>query len=135
MRTSSIAGSVCSVDVAFTSFSTLYTWFSELDALIEQRILGIPPAKVVNLPGKTLKSFVGKYRFPSGFELEIVKVGNRLKVLFPGSDPFNIYPESDKRLFFRHMNVQMDFTKDTKGRIEKVAYIQNGERFFPEKVK
>ncbi|MEM6378344.1 MAG: serine hydrolase, partial [Bacteroidota bacterium] len=102
------------------------TWFNELDALIEQRILGIPPAKVVNLPGKTLKSFVGKYRFPSGFELEIVKVGNRLKVLFPGSDPFNIYPESETRLFFRHMNVQMEFTKDTKGRVEKVAYIQNG---------
>lgn len=111
------------------------TWINELDAVIEQKILGLPIPEPIQLSNKALKSFTGKYRFSSGFELELVKSGDQLKALFPGSDPVNIYPASETSLFFRHMNVQMDFTKNTKGSIEKVSYIQNGKAFHPEKVK
>ncbi|GAB5553986.1 MAG: hypothetical protein Sapg2KO_35770 [Saprospiraceae bacterium] len=111
------------------------TWINELDAVIEQKILGLPIPEPIQLSSKILKSFTGKYRFSSGFKLELVKVGSQLKALFPGSDPVNIYPASETKLFFRHMNVQMDFTKNAKGNIEKVSYIQNGKAFYPEKVK
>lgn len=111
------------------------TWINELDAVIEQKILGLPISEPISLSSKVLKSFTGKYRFSSGFELEIVKSGDQLKVLFPGSDPVNVYPASTGKLFFRHMNVQMEFTKNAKGTLEKVSYIQNGKAFFPEKVK
>ena len=110
-------------------------WINELDALIEKRIIGAKIRKAVSLSPKQLKKYTGTYRFDSGFQFDIKKEDAVLRVLFPGNDPVSIYPASSSELFFRHMNVQIQYEFDDRGRIQQVKYIQNGKTFIPEKIK
>lgn len=110
-------------------------WFNELDALIEQKLIGAPIREAISLEKKQLKIFEGIYRFDSGFEFEIAREQEQLKVYFPGNDPVNLYPAAQDLLFFRHMNVQLKFKLDQKGKVAEVIYVQNGEPFYPEKIK
>jgi len=110
-------------------------WFNELDALIEQKLIGAPILEAISLEKKQLKIFEGIYRFDSGFEFKIVREQAQLKVHFPGNDPVHLYPAAPDLLFFRHMNVQLKFELSQKGKIIKVIYLQNGAPFYPRKIK
>jgi CubicO group peptidase (beta-lactamase class C family) len=110
------------------------TWINELDALIERILLDIQPREVATLPKKALKRFCGTYRFPSEQELRLERKGDELYSLFPGTDPIQVYPESAKRLFFRSMNVQIDFPEENED-VDSITYWQNGRAFQAKKVR
>ncbi len=110
-------------------------WFNDAKTTIEAILLGFDIPSEIDLDKATLKRYTGKYDFGKDQIMTITRRGNRLFTYFRGQDPVNLYPSAENKFFYLGQNSQIEFELDKKGRILKTTYIQNGEEFYPEKIK
>ena len=83
-----------------------------------------PSRKTIQLRQETLDGYVGKYisKF-SNDPLIIFRRGEKLYIPLPSREIVELFPESEYRFFGISKeigDIQLDFTKDAKGNIQKV---------------
>ena len=83
-----------------------------------------PSRKIIQLRQETLDGYVGKYisKF-SNIPLIVYRRGEKLNISIPTISIIELFPESEYRFFGISKeigDIQLDFTKDAKGNIQKV---------------
>jgi CubicO group peptidase (beta-lactamase class C family) len=110
-------------------------WFNDVKTSVEAIILGLDLPQEVTLDKSTLKRYVGKYDFGKDQIMTVFRRGERLFSYFRGQDPVNLYASGEHSFFYLNQNSNIRFTTDKKGKVTKTTYIQNGQEFYPEKIK
>ena len=116
--------------VAVITSSTIGNLLGELrpqammtDYILPAILLLVPSQKTIKLDLKTVDSYVGKYK-SNYVTLTIFRKGDKLFVTTPYRTLVELFPESEYRFFgnFKEIGeIQLDFTKDEKGNIQKVT--------------
>jgi len=94
------------------------------DYILPAILPSAPSRKTIKLDPKTVDRYVGKYKSNSSIvTLIIFRKGDKLFVPTPSRKLVELFPESEYRFFgnLKEMgDIQLDFTKDEKGNIQKV---------------
>jgi CubicO group peptidase (beta-lactamase class C family) len=89
----------------------------------------LPPVKAV-IDTAILQKYVGKYFDEKQWLLAtITKENDRLFFEAPYQDKFEIFPSADSTFFVTFADLKLIFSKDSKGAIEKITIIQDGQQF------
>ncbi|MCE7995433.1 MAG: serine hydrolase [Roseivirga sp.] len=110
-------------------------WFNDAKTTVESILLGLDLPNEIDLDKSVLKRYTGKYDFGKNQVMTITRRGNRLFTYFRGQDPVNLYASAENKFFYLSQNSQIEFELDKRGKITKTVYIQNGEEFYPDKIK
>ena len=93
--------------------------------LLESRAPLFKEHKAIKLKAETLGTYVGVYQMQPDVVLTISRSGDRLfsRRGSPGSSPdkLEMFAETDTEFFFKALNAQMTFTKDSAGRVTQVV--------------
>lgn len=111
------------------------SWFNDAKTTVESILLGLDVPVEIDLDKSVLKRYTGKYDFGKDRIMTITRRGNRLFTYFRGQDPVNLYAAAENKFFYLSQNSQIEFELDKKGKVSKTIYIQNGEEFYPDKIK
>ena len=85
-----------------------------------------PEPKQVALDAATLGDYVGKYQFGSGPVLDITRSGEQLSAQLTAQPPAPIYPSAKDEFFYKIVDAQLTFERDSTGKIVAVVLHQNG---------
>lgn len=85
-----------------------------------------PERKAVTLPAETLKQYIGVYELAPGVDVEMTLDGDQLMTQITGQPKFPLFPESETRFFLKVVDAQMDFAKDSSGRVTHIVLHQGG---------
>lgn len=82
---------------------------------------------VAHLDDATLDSYVGAYDFKSiGGALIVTRSGDGLLARLTGQDAVHIYPQAKDKFYYRVVDAQLEFARDSSGGITSVALRQDG---------
>jgi hypothetical protein len=81
----------------------------------------------VNVPVKTLESYLGQYELMPGFVLTIRKEGDHLTGQATGQPPFRLTPTSETDFKVRGVDASLTFAKDKDGKVTQLVLHQNGD--------
>lgn len=81
---------------------------------------------VVPLSAESLDVYVGEYQLAPGFSLSVRKVGTALVAQATGQGAVLIYPWARDEFFFRVVDAQISFMRDSTGRVTSLLLHQNG---------
>ncbi|HVW37049.1 MAG TPA: DUF3471 domain-containing protein, partial [Pirellulales bacterium] len=84
------------------------------------------PPRVVEVAPEVLKSYEGVYAISPQFALTVTLEKGKLMVQATGQQKFQVYPESEKKFFYKVVNAQLTFVTDKNGKAEKLILHQNG---------
>jgi len=88
-----------------------------------------PPAgerKEITLDTKILDQYVGRYELAPGFTLTVTRQGNLLMVQATGQGSAPVFAESETKFFYRIVDAQITFNKDSQGRVTGLTLHQGG---------
>ena len=75
----------------------------------------------------SLTDYVGHYELRPGLVFEITSEGNQLFAQLTGQDKHPVYPESDRKFFFKVVDAQLSFVRGDDGKIDHLILHQNGD--------
>jgi CubicO group peptidase (beta-lactamase class C family) len=81
----------------------------------------------VAVPETVLEEYVGSYQLSPTFTLTVVKEGNRLFAQAPGQPKQELFGESQSKFYLKTMPIQLEFQKNSNGKVAKLA-IHQGEK-------
>ena len=81
---------------------------------------------VAPLPAESLDVYVGEYQLAPGFSLSVRKVGTNLVAQATGQGAVLIYPSARDEFFYRIVDAQISFVRDSTGRVTSLVLHQNG---------
>lgn len=99
--------------------------------------LGVDTAdltKEVVVDDAVLASYVGKYELLPGFILTVAKYENQLKAQATGQPEVPIFPKSDNVFYYKVVEAQLTFNKNTDGIVESVTLLQGGQKIVGKKL-
>lgn len=79
------------------------------------------------VPVNVLQSYVGVYEFSPQFSIEVTLDNGQLAAQATGQGKANLYAESEVKFFYKIVDAQVEFMKDSSGAIEKMLLYQNGQ--------
>lgn len=80
----------------------------------------------VALPPESLEAYVGGYQLAPGFVLSIRRGSDGLLAQATGQPAYPIFPSARDEFFYRVVDAQLSFVRDTTGRVASVILHQNG---------
>ena len=83
---------------------------------------------------KTLKDYVGEYELTPQFKITVTLKDGSLFAQATGQSAFEIFPESQKKFFYKVVDAQIEFVRDEKGGVEKLLLYQNGATMGAKKI-
>ena len=84
--------------------------------------------KEIALPATTLREYVGTYRLAPTFALDVT-VDSAGAWLQATSQPrFRLFAEAPDKFFLKVVDAQLEFSRDSTGRVSAVTLVQNGAR-------
>lgn len=83
------------------------------------------PAKV---DPKLFDALVGQYELEPGTVLTIRRDGDKLRAQLTGQPGFQVFPESETRFFYRVVDAQLTFVKDSSGKVTGLVLHQDGDK-------
>lgn len=99
---------------------------------------GEEDAAGIEVPGKILDSYAGRYRLKPEMILEVKRKGKGLSVQATGQSEDEIFPESEASFRSRKVSARITFVRDEGGKVKYVLLEQGGYKFrarnlaFPE---
>lgn len=101
--------------------------------IVRHALSGMPLAQIVvrkeiTLPAATLKDYVGVYRLAPQFALDITLDQGAMYLQATGQPRFPIYAEAPDKFFLKIVDAQLEFGRDSTGRVNSVTLVQNGGR-------
>jgi D-alanyl-D-alanine-carboxypeptidase/D-alanyl-D-alanine-endopeptidase len=87
----------------------------------------VPPREAVELTKEQMDRFVGEYQLGPGTILKIWRKDDKLMTQLTNQPAFRIFPESEKQLFLKVVDAQLEFDfPDDKGPAKSLTLHQNG---------
>ena len=84
-----------------------------------------PELQGIALDAATLGDYVGKYRFNFGI-LDVALNRDHLEAQLTGQPTFPIFASAKDRFFYKIVDAQLDFERDSGGKVVAVVLHQNG---------
>ncbi len=85
------------------------------------------PAPVeLSLSAKELDEYVGRYRLAPGFDLTVIVSGSELQVQATGQPVLPAFASARDEFFYKAVDAQLSFQRDSKGKVSGVVLHQNG---------
>ncbi len=84
------------------------------------------PRSVVSVAEVVLQQYVGRYELAPGFSIEITRVGAALSAQATGQPKFRLYAASPIRFFLKVVVAEVEFKKDSAGKVSGLVLFQNG---------
>ena len=103
------------LDEIVNSISVLYGWKHSLKVF----------PKVVDVPAAILRSYTGVYKIDPNFSIRVRKKGDVLFAQGTDQGAFPIYPEGTNKFFSKVGGIQIEFVKNTNGKVSKMVLIQD----------
>ena len=94
-----------------------------------------PPVVNTKVAAAVYDSLVGKYDYGRGAVLTVTREGNHLLAQLTDQSKFEIFPESETNYFWKVVDAQVTFAKDSAGKVTKAIHHQNGTTFDAPKIK
>jgi serine-type D-Ala-D-Ala carboxypeptidase/endopeptidase len=91
--------------------------------------------KSVTVDAAVLERYTGKYELAPGFILTVSRTDNQLKAQLTGQPEFPIFPKSENVFFYRVVEAQLTFNKNSDGAVESVLLEQAGQKIPGKKLK
>ncbi len=92
----------------------------------------VPKERVaIQLSPKVFDAYVGQYELESGGTFTIRRDGDKLRAQLTGQPSFQIFPESETDFFYKVVDAQLTFVKDTNGKVTKLVLHQGGDKTAP----
>jgi len=82
--------------------------------------------KEIKLPREMLASYVGIYQLAPKVKLTMTLDGDQMMTQLSGQQKLQVFPESDGKFFLKVVDAQLEFVKDTNGKVTDVILHQNG---------
>ena len=80
-------------------------------------------------------AYVGEYDYGRGAILTVTKEEERLFAQMIGQPKFEIFPKSETEFFWKIVNAQIEFVKDSEGKVVKAIHHQAGKKIEVPKIK
>lgn len=95
-----------------------------------------PPAekKSITLTPELLKQYIGKYELAPGAVIEIKTKENQIFAQLTGQQQFEIFPEKEDTFFFKVVEAQLVFNKNSDGKVTDLILFQNGRKIPGNKI-
>ncbi|MEJ1236636.1 serine hydrolase [Chryseolinea sp. T2] len=94
-----------------------------------------PKIEEVEVSTKILETYVGKYELMKDFVLTVTLEGNQLNVQATAQPKFPVFAKSENVFFYKVVQAQLTFNKNSKGEIESVTLFQNGQQVNGKRMK
>lgn len=94
----------------------------------------IPSKEAIDVSADILKEYVGKYQLMPEFIVTISLEGKQLKAQATGQPAFDIFPETESKFFFKVVDAQIEFIRNSSGKVDKLNLYQAGQKFEGERV-
>jgi len=85
-----------------------------------------PELREIALDAATLGDYVGKYRLGPGAIVDFTLRGDHLETQITGQPAFPVYASAEDKFFLKIVDAQLDFERDTGGKVVAVVLHQNG---------
>ncbi|MEP6748090.1 MAG: serine hydrolase [Bacteroidota bacterium] len=82
-----------------------------------------------------LKQYIGEYELAPNFILSITFEDGKLMAQATGQGKFEMFAEKDNFFFLKRLDAQIEFTKDTNSKTDKLILHQNGRDMPAKKIK
>jgi hypothetical protein len=82
--------------------------------------------RTVKVAPEVLKSYQGVYAITPQFALTVTLEKGKLMVQATGQQKFQVYPESEKKFFYKVVNAQLTFVTGKSGKAKRLILHQNG---------
>jgi D-alanyl-D-alanine-carboxypeptidase/D-alanyl-D-alanine-endopeptidase len=83
--------------------------------------------KEIAVDPSTFDGLVGRYELTPAFILTVTREADRLFVQATGQARFRVYPEGERRYFYRIVDAQITFETDARGQAIRLILHQNGK--------
>jgi len=91
--------------------------------------------KEISVPENILQQYVGEYQISPDFIITILLDAGKLKARATGQPEFQIFAEKENYFFLKAVDAQLEFVKDSSGKVEKMILYQGGGRTEGKKIK
>lgn len=95
----------------------------------------IPSIMEIDVDESILESYTGDYELGPNFILTVTKEGNQLITQATGQGKIEIFAETETKFFVKVMDAQLEFVKDSTGKVEKLILTQGGQKMNAKKIK
>ena len=85
----------------------------------------------VKVDPKKLAPLVGQYELGPGQIITVRRDSDKLRAQLTGQPNFQIFPESETNFFYKVVDAQVTFVKDTNGKVTELVLHQNGDHSAP----
>jgi serine-type D-Ala-D-Ala carboxypeptidase/endopeptidase len=85
-----------------------------------------PELREIALDAATLGDYVGKYRLGPGAIVDFTLRGDHLETQITGQPAFPVYASAKDKFFLKIVDAQLDFERDTGGKVVAMVLHQNG---------
>lgn len=96
------------------------------DAAFDETVVLPSERTTATVSDEILKSYVGIYQLTPQHTITMRFAGGQLTTQLTGQPAFPIFPESETKFFLKVVDAQLEFAKDTDGRVTHVTLHQNG---------
>jgi len=80
----------------------------------------------VAVDSAVLAQYVGKYQLAPGIQFDVKVENGQLKARLTGQPFYPVFPESDTKFFYKVVEAQLTFVKDTSGKVTSLILHQGG---------
>ncbi len=96
-----------------------------------------PAKRRVEVPiePETLDLYPGEYQIAPGFTLTVTREGDKLLVRATGQPGFQVYPSSETEFFYKVVDAQITFVKDSAGQVTGLVLHQGGRDMEGSRIK
>lgn len=109
---------------------------NDLAAILYDKPYTIPVANVeVKLEDAVLQQYVGEYQLAPNFSITVSLKDNYLYGQATGQPSFQMFAKSEKRFFLKAVPAEVEFFKDSDGKVTEMVLYQNGREMKGQKVK
>lgn len=130
------ADNVCIVLLANMNTASLPVINKSLLAILYNQPYEVPKErKAVYVDTTLLQQYVGEYELAPGFKMAITLKEGVLKGQITGQPEVELFAETPSKFFLKVVDAQIEFIKDTEGKVEKLILYQNGKEITGKKIR
>jgi CubicO group peptidase (beta-lactamase class C family) len=91
--------------------------------------------KEIFVPENILQQYIGEYQLSPDFIVTIILQDGKLRARATGQPEFQLFAEKENYFFLKAVDAQVEFIKDSTGKVEKMVLYQGGGRTEGKKIK
>jgi CubicO group peptidase (beta-lactamase class C family) len=95
----------------------------------------VPTVMEIDVDESILDTYVGDYELGPNFILTITREKNQLITQATGQGKIEIFAESETKFFVKVIDAQLEFIKDTSGKVVRLILTQGGQKMEAKKIK